>query len=184
MKNGDTHPALALREHVPPIDQCVQTMTGMEPHIMVIGMPQFIICVIMSQHILSISMLIAPIGIIMQVMPWRVISQDIFGIIAMPQQLIIGMPAQVIMQLMPLFIIDMSMVHMSFIISMVVPSPGIIEHIMPRSVIEQDMRQFIGIIMAIGIEGMAAGMEAIAFIGMDMAVFMESPESGLTVKYG
>jgi hypothetical protein len=29
---------------------------------------------------------------------------------------------------------------------------------------------------------MAAGMEAIAFIGMDMAVFMESPEGELTVK--
>ena len=151
----------------------MQTITGIEPHIMVIGMPQFIICVIMSQHILSMSMLIAPIGIIMQVMPWRVISHDIFGIIAMPQQLIIGMPAQVIMQLMPLSSIDMSMVHMSFIISMVVPSPGIIEHIMPWAVMEQDMRQFIGIIMAIGMDGMAAGMEAIAFIGMDMAVFME-----------
>lgn len=36
---------------------------------MVMGMPQLIICVIMSQHILSMSMLIAPIGIIMQVMP-------------------------------------------------------------------------------------------------------------------
>ena len=44
-------------------------MTGMLPHIMVIGMPQFIICVIMSQHIRSMSMLIAPIGIIMQLMP-------------------------------------------------------------------------------------------------------------------
>lgn len=51
------------------IGQCVQTITGMEPHIMVIGMPQFIICVIMSQHILSMSMLIALIGTIMQFMP-------------------------------------------------------------------------------------------------------------------
>jgi hypothetical protein len=109
----------------------VQTITGMVPHIMVIGMPQFIICVIMSQHILSMSMLIAPIGIIMQFMPCRVISQVIFGIMGMPQQLIIGMPAQVIMQDMPLLIIEVSMEHMSFIISMVMPSPGIMVHIMP-----------------------------------------------------
>jgi hypothetical protein len=47
----------------------VQTITGIEPHIMVIGMPQFIICIIMSQHVLSMSMLIAPVGIIMQVIP-------------------------------------------------------------------------------------------------------------------
>jgi hypothetical protein len=44
-------------------------MTGMVPHIIVIGMPQLIICVIMSQHVFSMSMLIAPIGIIMQLMP-------------------------------------------------------------------------------------------------------------------
>ena len=50
---------------------------------------------------------------------------------AMPQQLIMGMPAQVIMQDMPFAIMDVSMVHMSFIMSMVVPSPGIIMHIMP-----------------------------------------------------
>ena len=47
----------------------MQTIIGMLPHIMVIGMPQLIICVIMSQHILSMSMLIDPIGIIMQLMP-------------------------------------------------------------------------------------------------------------------
>ena len=53
------------------------------------------------------------------------------GIMAMPQQLIIGMPAQVIMHDMPFAIMDVSIVHMSFIMSMVVPSPGIIMHIMP-----------------------------------------------------
>jgi hypothetical protein len=70
----------------------MQTMHGVLPHIMVIGMPQDIIRFIVSQHILSMSMLIMPIGIIMQTMPVAVISQVIFGIIAMPQQLIIGMP--------------------------------------------------------------------------------------------
>ena len=47
----------------------MQTIIGMVPHIMVMGMPQFIILVIMSQHILSMSMLIMPVGIIMQLMP-------------------------------------------------------------------------------------------------------------------
>ncbi len=68
----------------------MQTMHGVLPHIMVIGMPQAIMLFIVSQHILSISMLIMPVGIIMQVMPDAVISQVIVGIIAMPQQLIIG----------------------------------------------------------------------------------------------
>ena len=68
----------------------MQTMHGVLPHIMVIGMPQDIMRFIVSQHIFSISMLIMPIGIIVQVMPFGVISHIIFGIIAMPQQLIIG----------------------------------------------------------------------------------------------
>ena len=68
----------------------MQTMHGVLPHIMVIGMPQAIIRFIVSQHIFSISTLIMPAGIIMQVMPVVVISQVIFGIIGMPQQLIIG----------------------------------------------------------------------------------------------
>jgi hypothetical protein len=68
----------------------MQIMHGVLPHIMVIGMPQAIRRFIVSQHILSISMLIIPIGIIVQLMPVAVISQLIFGIIAMPQQPIIG----------------------------------------------------------------------------------------------
>jgi hypothetical protein len=70
--------------------QLMQTMHGVLPHIMVIGIPQDIMRFIVSQHIFSISMLIMPLGIIMQVMPLGVISQVIFGIMAMPQQLIIG----------------------------------------------------------------------------------------------
>ena len=156
----------------------MQTIIGIEPHIMVIGMPQFIIFVIMSQHILSISMLIMPVGIIVQVMPCFVISQDIVGIIAMPQQLIIGIPAQVIMQDMPLDIIDVIIVDMSFIMSIVVPSPGIIMHIIPLSVIEQVMRQFIGIIIAIG-------MDDIEPIGIDIGiVFIAALMEGLQKKKG
>ena len=70
----------------------MQTMHGVLPHIMVIGMPQAIMRFIVSQHIFSMSMLIMPVGIIMQTMPLPVISQVIFGIIGMPQQLIMGMP--------------------------------------------------------------------------------------------
>jgi len=159
-------------------DQRVQTIIGIWPHIMVIGIPQLIIFVIISQHILSMSMLIMPVGIIMQVMPCFVISQVIFGIIAMPQQLIIGMPQQVIMQLIPLSIMDIISVHMSFIMSIVVPSPGIIVHIMPFAVISQVMRQFIGIIIAIGMDGiepMFMGM--LFFIGI-AAFIRVSEEEG------
>jgi hypothetical protein len=47
----------------------VQTIIGMEPQVIVIGIPQLIIFVIMSQDILSMSMFIMPIGIIVHVMP-------------------------------------------------------------------------------------------------------------------
>lgn len=91
------------------------------------------------------------------------------GIMAMPQQLIIGMPAQVIMQDMPFDIMDVSIVHMPFIMSMVVPSPGIMVHIMPCAVISQVMRQLIGIIMAMGIAGMPPFMVmGIGLIGMEV----------------
>jgi hypothetical protein len=79
----------AIRRSSPEF-QFMQTMHGVLPHIMVIGMPHAIMRFIVSQHIFSISMLIMPLGIIMQVMPLAVISQVIFGIIAIPQQLIIG----------------------------------------------------------------------------------------------
>lgn len=67
----------------------MHTMQGVLPHIIVIGMPQAIIRFMVSQHIFSMSMLIMPVGIIVQVMAVAVISQVIFGIIGMPQQLII-----------------------------------------------------------------------------------------------
>jgi hypothetical protein len=151
----------------------MQTMHGVLPHIMVIGMPQAIMRFIISQHILSISMLIMPVGIIMQVMPVAVISHIILGIIAMPQQLIIVWPAHIIPHGVPQAIMSLSIVHMLFIISMLMPSAGIIVHFMPLSVIEQVMWHIIGIIEAMGIELiMAPGM---FMDGMDMgiwAVFM------------
>lgn len=102
------------------------------------------------------------------------------GIIAMPQQLIIGMPAHVIMQDMPLDIIDVSMVHMSFIMSMVVPSPAIIMHIIPCSVISQVMRQLMGIIIAMGMVGMDIGIEPIGMEGIALMKF--SSNEYLTIK--
>jgi hypothetical protein len=68
----------------------MQIMHGVLPHIMVIGMPQAIMWFIVSQHIFSISMLIMPVGIITHTMLFALISQVILGIMAMPQQLIIG----------------------------------------------------------------------------------------------
>lgn len=137
----------------------------------VMGIPHAIILVIMSQHNLSMSMLIMPVGIIMQLIPFEVISQLMAGFMAMPQQLIIGMPEHIIMQGVPFFIIIMTVAHMSFIMSMLMPSAGIIVHCMPFSVMVQVIRQDIGIIMAMGIEA-AAPEEGIIGICMGALVFM------------
>jgi hypothetical protein len=118
---------------------CMQHISGIAPHIIIIGMPLAIMRVIMSQHILSMSMLIAPVGIIMHFIPCGVISQVIFGIIGIPQHIIIGIPLQVIMTGIPLAIMSFIMAQQSFIISMSVPSAGIIMHIMPLGVTEQAM---------------------------------------------
>jgi hypothetical protein len=115
----------------------MHTIIGIVPHIMVIGMPQAIMLFIMSQQHFSMSMFIMPIGIIMHIMPLSVISQCMRGIIAMPQQLIIGMPLHIMPQGMPLAILSFIIMHMERIISMLVPSAGIIMHIMPLSVIVQ-----------------------------------------------
>lgn len=76
----------------------------------------------------------------------------------------------------PQAIISPSMAHMLFIISMLVPSAGIIMHFMPLSVIEQVMLHIIGIIDATGIAPIVApGMD---IEGMDIgicAAFMAIP---------
>ena len=109
----------------------MHTMQGVLPHVRVIGIPQAIMRFIVSQHIFSISMLIMPVGIIMQSMPFAVMVQVIFGIMAMPQQLIIGMPAHIIPVGVPHAIMSVSIEHMLFIMSMLMPSAGIIAHFMP-----------------------------------------------------
>lgn len=81
------------------------------------------------------------------------------GIIGMPQQLIIGIPAHISEHGVPLFIMPPSIAHMSFIISMVLPSPGVIAHFIPFSVMEHVMRQAMGTIIGTGIDmGMGMGM--------------------------
>ncbi len=50
---------------------------------------------------------------------------------AMPQQLIMGMPEHIIPTGVPQAIMSVSMAHMLFIMSMLMPSAGIIEHFMP-----------------------------------------------------
>ena len=149
----------------------MQTIIGMLPHIMVIGMPQPIMRFMLSQHIFSMSIDIMPVGFIMQTMPLASIVQVIIGIIGMPQQAIIGMPPHIIPQGAPLDIIDIIMSQQSCIISMVVPSAGFITHIMPSAVMEQSMWHIIGIIVAIGIDGMP--IIGMLFIGiMFIAVFI------------
>ena len=115
----------------------MHTMHGIEPHIMVIGMPQAIIRFIMSQQLLSMSMLIMPLGIIIIIMPLAVISHCIIGIIGMPQQLIIGMPLHIMPHGVPLAIISFIIMHIERIMSMLVPSAGSIMHIIPLSVMLQ-----------------------------------------------
>jgi len=112
----------------------VQTIIGIEPHIIVMGMPAAIIFIMTSQQALSMSMLIMPVGIIMQVIPCEVIAMVMRGIMGMPQQLTIGIPWHIIMHGVPFCIIPLIMEHMSFIMSMVTSSPGIMVHIMPSLV--------------------------------------------------
>jgi hypothetical protein len=157
--------------------QAMQTMHGVEPHIIVIGIPQAIIRFIVSQHILSISMLIMPVGIIMQSMPWAVIVQVIFGIMAMPQQLIIGMPEHIIPTGVPDAIMSVSIVHMLFIMSIVTPSAGIIVHFMPWAVIAQVIWHIMGIMEAMGMPippGIMDGMlmDEVGIICIGAADFM------------
>ena len=155
----------------------MQTMHGVAPHIMVIGMPHAIRRFIVSQHIFSISMLIMPVGIIMQSMPFAVMVQVISGIMAMPQQLIIGMPEHIIPTGVPHAIMSVSIVHRLFIMSIVMPSPGIIEHFMPWSVMAQVMWHIMGIMVAMGMPmpmpgGIIEGIGMAVDIGIWAAVFM------------
>lgn len=155
----------------------MQTIIGMLPHIMVIGMPQPIMRSMVSQHILSMSMLIMPVGIIMQTMPCDSIVQVIFGIIGMPQQAIIGMLPHIIPHGAPLAIIDIIVSQQSFSISIVQPSAGFITHIMPSAVMAQSMWHIIGIIVAIGMAGMPG--IGIRFVGiMFIAVFITGSRQG------
>ncbi len=92
----------------------------------------------------------------------------------MPQQLIIGIPEHIREHGVPLFIMLVSIEHMSFIISMVPPSPGIITHFIPLSVMEQAIRQAMGTIIGTGIDmGMPdiRLMEGIIGVCMRAAVF-------------
>lgn len=117
----------------------MQVIIGTLPQHIIIGMPQFIMSVIMPQHMVSISMLMPAAGIIMQIKPFLVISHCMVGSIGMPQHIIIGMPLQVIIIGMPFCSIVFIIVHMSFSISMVQPSPGTIMHFIPVAVISQVM---------------------------------------------
>ena len=151
----------------------MQTIIGMLPHIMVIGMPHAIIRFMVSQHIFIMSMPIMPAGFIMQTMPSACMLHSIAGIIGMPQHDIIGMLPHIIPHGVPQAIIDIIMSQQAFIISIVVPSAGFITHIMPSAVMRQSMWHIIGIIVAIGMpDCMPIGMPLICMGIMFIAVFM------------
>ena len=72
---------------------------------------------------------------------------------------------------MPQAIISVSMVHMLFIISMLVPSAGIIVHFMPLSVMAQVISHIMGIIDAMGV-WLIMGIDMFIGIEVCMAGFM------------
>ncbi|WP_437875643.1 hypothetical protein [Sorangium sp. So ce513] len=90
----------------------VHIIMGMPPHIIIIGIPAAIIFVIISQRSLSVSIDMPSGGIILQVIPSLVISQDILHIIGMPMPImpgimpimpgIIGMPMPIMPGIMPM----------------------------------------------------------------------------------
>ncbi|WKB55859.1 hypothetical protein [Eleftheria terrae] len=145
----------------------MQTISGAEPHIMVIGMPQAIMRVIMSLHsdIISIGIMSPP--IMVQRMPSAVISQFILGIIGMPQTIIIGMPLQVIMQGMPLAIMLFSMSQQSRIMPIDMPSVGVMVQLRPSSVISVLMWHIIGLIIM--------PIAGVSVIGIVIIAFMAAP---------
>ena len=75
---------------------------------------------------------------------------------------------------MPQAIISVSMAHMLFIISMDVPSAGIIVHFMPLSVMAQVISHIMGIIDAMGALPIM-GMFMVIGMGVCMAAFMFIP---------
>jgi hypothetical protein len=139
----------------------VQTIIGMAPHIIVMGMPLLIIFIMTSQHALSISMLIMPVGLIRQVIPCVVMSRVMSGTKGIPQQLIIGIPQHIIMHGVPLCIMPLIIEHAFFTMSIVASSPGVMVHIIPLSVMVQAMRHDMGSMMGTGI-GEDMGMLGIA----------------------
>jgi len=102
------------------------------------------------------------------------------GIMGIPQQLIIGIPPHIIMQGVPFFISVIIIPHMSFIMSMVTPSPGIIMHFMPLSVMVQSMRQAMGTIMGMGI--MLGDMPMGMLIGIGLVACILCAPKGLITK--
>ncbi|AKJ31248.1 hypothetical protein [Caldimonas brevitalea] len=163
----------------------MQTIKGMLPHIIVIDMPHDIMRVIMSQHIDIISIGMPSLAIIVQRMPSSVISMRISGITGMPHTIIIGMPLQLIVQGMPRSAIEFIISQQSRIISIDMPSTGVIVQLKPSSVISQLMWLIIGLIMPIGIIIGMLAIGFISFIGICIDAFIRgSWELGLGTVEG
>ncbi|MDQ0123423.1 hypothetical protein J2W17_002370 [Pseudomonas lini] len=161
-------------------DQQVQHISGMPLQLIIIGMLQsFIIFIIRLQQFFIMSMFMPAIGMILHIMQSAIsvhsithfidgIGMPIIGIIMfaigmvmlawdmhimlmLPQCIIIGMPQLIIICIISALFLNMAM-------SM--PAAGIILHIMPSSIISQDMVAIIIGMPIIGIIGM------LAFIGI------------------
>jgi hypothetical protein len=168
------------------LDQQVQHISGMPLQLIIIGMLQsFIIFIIRAQQFFIMSMFMPAIGMILHIMPSAIMVHSIThfidgigmpiigGIIGMdiimfiigsdmlawdmhimlmlPQCIIIGMPQFIIICIISALFLNMAM-------SM--PAAGIILHIMPSSIMSQDMVAIIIGMPIIGIVGM------VVFIGI------------------
>jgi hypothetical protein len=172
----------------------VQHISGMPLQLIIIGMLQsFIIFIISSQQFFIMSMFMPAIGMILHIMPSAImvhsithfidgigmpiigigiimfiigmamLARDMHIMLMLPQCIIIGMPQFIIICIISALFLNMAM-------SM--PAAGIILHIIPSSIMSQDM---VAIIIGMPIIGMVAFIG----IGICMAFIMVLLPEGL-----
>ena len=175
----------------------MQHISGMPLQLIIIGMLQsFIIFIISSQQFFIMSMFMPAIGMVLHIMPSAImehsithfidgigmpiigigiimfiigmamLARDMHIMLMLPQCIIIGMPQFIIICIISALFLNMAM-------SM--PAAGIILHIIPSSIMSQDM---VAIIIGMPIIGII-GMVAFIGIGICMAFIMVLLPEGL-----
>ncbi|WP_437315298.1 hypothetical protein [Sorangium sp. So ce385] len=146
---------------------------GIPPHIINIGIPDDIIRVMASQRSLSMSMDMPSAGVILQVIPSFVISQDILHIIGMPMPIMPGiMPMPIMPGIMPmpimLGIMPMPIMLGIIGIPMPMPMPIILDIIgmLIMGIIGIPMPIMLGIMPMPGIIDAPAAISGVAIIGV------------------